>query len=366
MFDDSGELFFTFDDIIPQNRELDIKENQAGLNNSPYMSINEVRQKEGLPAIKGGDTIQGNPFLEPIGVVVKEAPKPVQRVRKLTGKQKLMDSIDKGFDKLSDDLEEVAEKERQKILEGRHKKFVGRVSEYEKSLITLFKEFNLKQKNEVLRNLKQAVKAVTKADLFDEAVEITAVIDFATPLLKELSKDQINSEWAKQAFEGDPDVQPERMITSIDRSTKKMAKSYNATTLDLLTKKINAGIVNGDSLIEITKSIEQIYEFNDSVRAKMVARSETFNVANESSKEAYKQSGVVETVRWFTAEDEKVCQWCGPLDGKIFGVDEKLFKKGSQYEGSDGGVMKLDYRSIAHPPLHPSCRCFIQPETINF
>ena len=311
----------------------------------------------------------GVPFLEPVGTVKKEAPKPKQRVRsrsaKQIGKSKLFDAIDKGIDNLADDFNEIARNENRKVLEVKHKDFVGRTSEFEKQLLKLMVEFNLKQKNEVLQNLVTAIKAVTKADLFDEDLAVQAVIDFAEPLLKQLSAEQIEAEWGVQGFAGTPDTNPQRMATFIERSTKKMAKSYNATALDLLTKKLNMGIANGDSLVELTKAVEEIYEFSDTVRAKMVARSETFNAANASSNEAYKQSDVVISVEWFTAEDEKVCQWCAPLDGQTFDVGETIFKKDTQYEGSDGGIMNLDYRSIIHPPLHPSCRCFIQPSEIK-
>ena len=50
---------------------------------------------------------------------------------------------------------------------------------------------------------------------------------------------------------------------------------------------------------------------------------------------------VVKRVRWLTAQDELVCDWCGPLDGMEFEIDE----------------------AYGLQPAHPFCRCSFLPVT---
>ena len=49
-----------------------------------------------------------------------------------------------------------------------------------------------------------------------------------------------------------------RIMGIIKASVKRMARSYTQTTLNMLTKKINDSISNGDSLPQITNAIAYI------------------------------------------------------------------------------------------------------------
>lgn len=60
------------------------------------------------------------------------------------------------------------------------------------------------------------------------------------------------------------------------------------------------------------------------------------NVADEGLKQAYEDENVTK-VRWVTAGDEKVCEDCRPLDGKVFLLEE------------------------VPPKPHWNCRCFLVP-----
>lgn len=60
-------------------------------------------------------------------------------------------------------------------------------------------------------------------------------------------------------------------------------------------------------------------------------------VEKEAVKKSYKDSGVKKVV-WVTAEDEKVCEECEALDGKVFSID-----------------------AVPENP-HWGCRCFLLPK----
>jgi SPP1 gp7 family putative phage head morphogenesis protein len=68
-------------------------------------------------------------------------------------------------------------------------------------------------------------------------------------------------------------------------------------------------------------------------RVEMIARTETLRAHNQGRLKFYEQAGV-KKVKWLTAADERVCDVCGPRDGKVF-----------------------DLAGFTSPPRHPRCRC---------
>ena len=177
--------------------------------------------------------------------------------------------------------------------------------------------------------------------------------------------EQAIAEFEAQQFPGNLDQHEPRITRIVELAAKRLARSYNNTTANLLKAALNDGINEGDDLAQLAERVRQVYEFSNKVRALAVARTEAFFVANEGSREAYRQSGVVKSMRWYTAEDERTCEFCAPQNGKVIGVNETFYPKGYELEGADGGVLKLDYRAIDVPPLHTNCRCFIRPEIIS-
>lgn len=78
------------------------------------------------------------------------------------------------------------------------------------------------------------------------------------------------------------------------------------------------------------------------VRAAMIAATETATAYSRGSLLAYADAGVDES-EWLTAEDEKVCPICAPLDGKRAAL-------GAEFAPG-----------IRWPAAHPNCRCSLLP-----
>jgi hypothetical protein len=173
---------------------------------------------------------------------------------------------------------------------------------------------------------------------------------------------------AAAAEVGKPELNPFNDIirAAVHRSVQMMSESYNKTTLEVLETKINDGLQAGEPLTDITKRVEQIYEWSDEKRAAVVAKTESFRTANDALKTAWQQSGVVKTVRWYTATSP--CPFCSDMEGKIISVDDNFFDNGDSLtvgEGDDAQTMSLDYGDVGGPPLHPNCMCFIRPEDVE-
>jgi hypothetical protein len=96
-------------------------------------------------------------------------------------------------------------------------------------------------------------------------------------------------------------------------------------------------------------------------RAELIVRTETVRAWNRGSQLWRKQSGVVEKKQRYTALDERVCEFCWPMNWKIVWIDENYFDKWNVLIGADWHELKLDYSATPYPPLHPNCRCVILP-----
>ncbi len=227
------------------------------------------------------------------------------------------------------------------------------------------RKLNRGQKERVLRNLEGAIKSVKSAKgidkgaLFNLQNEIGITIDFVTPALTDLYDKEGQAAGSLVGF--DVATLPRKIL---DQTISLMAKSYSETTLDLLKNKLDQGISEGQSINDLKNTISQIYEYSDESRAEMVARTEAFRTANLATKEAWNQSGVVTTIKWYTAEDSLVCPLCAPMDGQVISVNDNFFNKGDTAQGSDGSTFDITYSDVETPPLHPDCRCYIRPEDI--
>lgn len=373
--DPTGRYYFDFEEFVPVNMDIEIRARQAALNNQAYKTVNEVRAEAGLPPVPGGDAIYGAPFQVPLGSPAPQIAPTAPTDGDLTDEP---DEPKKAMPRaVRDDLrtkravstvikavEEVLS-EPQMIDAVAHKNFVARVEAHEKQIAEKVRSFNNEQARKVTLDLTSMTKAVAKGDVFDMEEEVGAMINVVAPLLRSLMLEQAIEEYVTQGYAGEFDPQAAGISRAVELAAKRLAKSYNDTTAELIKSTLNEGVTNGEDISQLTERIASVYEYSDTVRAELVARTETVYIANEGSKEAYRQSGVVKSMRWYTAEDEMVCEFCGPMNGRIVGINEAFFKKGEAIPGSDGSSMSTDYRAIDVPPLHPNCRCFIRPEQIE-
>lgn len=136
-------------------------------------------------------------------------------------------------------------------------------------------------------------------------------------------KSAINQNWAGKNFS-----------SSIWENKDKLIKSLNTSLV--------SSIAAGKSINNIAADIKNTMGAGayDSLR---LARTETMNVINNGQMESFKQAGYSKVI-WLTAEDERVCKECGPLNEKSFDIDK-----------------------APHAPLHPNCRCTLaaDPDSLD-
>lgn len=383
------DLFLDFESPVPADREADREDRKAALAAQPYQSINEVREEEGLPPIEAGDAVRGNPVqFTPIGEPKPEKKAASRRSNKSGGTKKQPSTrgarANKKRTAMADALaDRLAGLVKDKEIEARvalkeegiagltdeqydeiHKQFVSRVTEHEERIRQEFVTMHGKQQKEVIANMREQEKAIDPSELFNKGEWTENIITFATPTMLALFEAEGAAAAELLGF-SDIGILTEETRDAISADVALFAEKYNDTTADALAKAITKGQEEGLSLPQLEKEVASFYEFSDSVRAQRVARTETFRVANKATKEAWRKTGVVKTIKWFTAADERVESLCRPLHGKVVGIEENFFNIGDTVEGDDGKTFTVDFVDVGAPPLHVSCRCYTRPEDIE-
>jgi SPP1 gp7 family putative phage head morphogenesis protein len=162
------------------------------------------------------------------------------------------------------------------------------------------------------------------------------------------------------------DMQSPAIQSFLNDRSRRVSKDINEETDKQLRATLAQGINAGDSIDQLAARVEQVYGAAAGYRAERIARTEARRTTTQAEVTAWDQSGVVEAKEWYTAHDERVCEFCGPMDGTIEpDLHSSYFDKGTVYTGAEGGTLKLDYEAIDGPPLHVNCRCDLLPVLIK-
>jgi len=115
-----------------------------------------------------------------------------------------------------------------------------------------------------------------------------------------------------------------------------LIKDITSTTRGQVQQAISDWIQSGQPLSVLEAQIAPIFGM---ARATAISVTEVTRVFAEGNAQAWMSTGIVNDVRFNTAEDDLVCKFCSPLDGQTFPVDDYGHK----------------------PPIHVRCRCFNTP-----
>lgn len=384
------DLVLDFKNPVPEDRRLRIEEMAVATGRQPVISVNEAREEFfGYGPVDGGEVVRSAVNLSPIGEPPKVTPSRGAKgavyksrfARNKASRKKIADEIAaktaealKDFEAKHKTITAKAQKDigslTDKDYEVVWKAFVDRLTPYEKRMDAAIKDFNAQQKTAVLANFAKLNKSVTKAVDVDALMgkgQVGVMVDMVKPILSDLYKSEGSAALSLIGAE-DMDILNGNAAEALDKAIELMASSYDDTTRLLLKEKLGQGIADGLSYDELATVISDIYEFSDEKRAMTVARTETVRVGNDANKEAWRQSGVVKTVKWYTAPGE-VCDFCIPLNGQMIEIDKVFFNQGDEISATDADgnpiSMTVEYSDVGAPPLHCNCRCYLRPDEIN-
>jgi SPP1 gp7 family putative phage head morphogenesis protein len=323
-FDES--LFVAFDENVPVDEEFRLKERASNIQVG-YTSVNEERIRDGLDPIEDGDEHR-NPNVS-ANVSIDGPAKRVKRFPSLG--MPAANFIPENF------VEAV-------------QKYLKRFGD---SILDQAKESEFK--NVKIGNPDDIVSSWFDFTIWDKEAENTILPFIRASILLNAPKALASVNPDRPFDESSPSV------ATLLEERRVVIRGFNRTIMKDTRSTIAAGIQGGENVSQIKNRIEGVFGFKDRNRALRIARTETIWALNAGAVEGYKQSGVVSGLEWSTAEDERVCQWCGPMDGKIVSIDQDFWKMGDTMTGREGGKLGFETSNIGHPPLHPQCRCALIP-----
>jgi len=159
----------------------------------------------------------------------------------------------------------------------------------------------------------------------------------------------------------------------LDGYAFELIRDLDQTTRDTLRGAIQRWAQNGLPLADLIDELVTLGIWSRE-RAELIASTEITRAYAQGQIRAWQQTGVVRSMRWNTANDERVCPICGPLGGLEWSegetvpgsIDQQLAdgvvtELGSPFvhPGGGGRAGRFEGRTYEAPPAHPRCRCWV-------
>ena len=361
-----GEYKLDFEDPIPENTEMRLREAEAGVNK--WLTINEVREMYGREALQNGN---GDQLYVPISnVPIEDLEYANDTATEPTPTQEPAEPNDTATEQLS---HPKAIENRTEIGNAKVKAYTLKAAKYERMIMRASRNMFNKQKQDVKDWLQDNASNLNKAFVKrkDWASDMVDWEEYTNEFTAELEKifaiiiDEIGTEAFNALVEGEFNPYTQTIQNFIKTNSLQVAKEINTETEKQIRATLAQGMRENETIQELTARIMHVFGTASTYRAFMIARTDAAMAENYSDVVAWEQTGVVESKQWFTAEDEHVCGFCHEMDGVTITLKQSFFDKGDvmMFEDKNGKPheMMLDFRTIGEPPLHPNCRCVLLP-----
>ena len=119
-----------------------------------------------------------------------------------------------------------------------------------------------------------------------------------------------------------------------------LIKGITETTRDQTQQVLNDWLTSGEPMSVLEARLEPLF---GEVRASSIAETEVTRIFQQGNSMAWKSTNLVRTAVFHTAQDDRVCPICEPLEGEEFVIGDPDFE----------------------PPRHTRCRCWSTPGEVS-
>lgn len=401
------DLFFDFEDPAPEDVELNLKIYESG--KGYWLTPNEIRERENLPPLDGGDIIPVSLALTPLedlssggnqGVsgdnannqdnagksmkvlhimknthtkptrkfMISIPPKRIAELKKEALKNELKVDMVKLIKNYVVDLN-ILKNENQHLKKNalnwtveqkdQHwEKMIAKTDVFEQKFAGITKKLFKAQHDEVIKNIKDNLKHYAQIRRKDKAASFLFSLvpenkkwkKILAPYISHIVADKGKEILDFLGIDSGLDLSQQRAQLYLRVQGLKFISEVNGHTIDRLKATLSEGLGKEEGIPELASRVDDVFDIALGSRSEKIARTEVLRSTNFATTEAYRQSGVVEGKEWLTARDERVDDECAALDGNIVELDSNF---------KEGGI------SEEYPPLHPNCRCTLLPVLTN-
>lgn len=353
------EFKLTYVSPVPEDQEEKLSYYKAaGSTDFGWMTVNEIRDKEGLEPVPGGDVIRRPTQSAPIG-------EPVDPKTGTTAKGKPRRKAAKSKKKEPKRALALPSDEQMEVW---RKGLYTDQDQYEEQLLKDVRKHDQRQKQLVLANTKDLVKKAKDAYndvLFDAEEEAALLLALLLPTVYQLYRHQGKNALQFIGDHGDV-VMPETSKAELNNRLARMSRDYTIATRTELEQAITQAIANQETPEQLAKRIEHIYGQNEKWKALRVARTELSKASHLAIIDAWAQNGSVKYKEWFVHPG--ACPFCTETakSANRIGLRENFYVVGQSISVDVAGkenpaVYNVTYEDIGGPPLHPNCRCTLRP-----
>jgi len=328
---------------IPEDVDRQLNEEDKLVNR--VMTVNEVRQRRGLPTVGAAGDRLYIPFnmtsIEDAGS--DNSTKAVKTVRRITVAKK--DAAESTFfqqlDKIDAKVVKRYKSELKKNLKAQQEFVISNLAAYAASV--------------------QDGSATTKAYeeiMPSEAEEAEKSLEWLIPLM--LLAIQQGAETALALLDNtDAFIFSTSAQNAAKEAARRVMTDFTKQTVDKLKAEIAAGVNAGEDLAALTKRVNAVYEKAIGYRTERLSDSESHKTINKGVQLGFQQAGVKRKV--WRALGSNPCQYCRAMDGTIISVESSYVPKGGTMVGEDGGEVVQDYDAVENAHAHANCHCWLFP-----
>jgi len=352
-------LFVAYDSCVPEDREFALKQQESDLRNY-VVTINEVRAANSMEPVEWGDVPLVQSTGAPLGAKAAEAGatnEPNKRA-KMTARPGGGSRPFKAQDRNPNDAPDISG--------GANPEPTAD----ERSLMRVTDSMQRDQRRDLLTEYD------AKAPQYD-AVQYDP-LKYSTLYLDDAVDAAVKS-WERGLIVGNlslPDgsrvdvgsyiTQPQAQ-EAIRKNTLRFLDSESESVGREFRARIAAGLKEGDSVPQIRKRIEGMFDDEArNARSLMIARTETARAIELGREASWAESGIISGKRWDASADS--CPFCQAMHGREVVLGGNYWGKGDtmsvQFEGREIN-MPMSYGDTPAPPLHPNCRCVLEPIFID-
>ena len=234
--------------------------------------------------------------------------------------------------------------------------------DYEQKLKVWFQKIFDQQKKDILKKFDQDHKKGFKKYDYQLLLKYYTLYHiFLRPTVEEIMMQEGLRAMSELNVDIEFNPNTDKIKKELKQKIQLIAKNVDALTDEKIGKVVEMGLAGNMQPEEIKKELVKVFDELQGRRLETIVRTEAIRFGTYAEQSAREQSGVVQSKQWWTAIDERVCEYCGKMHGKKIWLQEDFFKKGSVMLGNNWGKMKLDYEDIVGSPLHPNCRCDMIP-----
>lgn len=350
-------LFLAYDSCVTADKEFDLKRTESMLR-SYVTTINEVRNSDGMEPVEWGDVPRIQSTGAALGETAAEDSKidSEKRLKKVARTATLWadPSAFKAQDRSPDDAPSISGGENPEPTED------------ERKIMRVTDQIQNDQRKDIL------VEYDAKAPQYD-AMKYEPV-KYSTLYLDDAMAAMIPS-WERGLIVGNialPEgaridvgsfIEQPKAIEAVRKNTLRFLDSESESVGREFRKRISDGIKSGDSVQQIRKRIEGMFADDArNARSLTIARTESARAIELGRESSWAESGIISGKRWDANGDS--CPFCQAMHGREVSLGSNYFDQGDtlgvEFNGNKIN-MSLSYDATPAPPLHPNCRCVLEP-----